>query len=276
MNPLSITASIFLCAIGGILLGSRIRAKLPGHHLGQDSKDIVKLGTGLIATLTALVLGLLVASAHDTFQSFSDGLEKIGANILALDRTMAYYGPETKPIRIALRRQTVAVVLANWPEDKAKLAGQLMPDEVAALESLSLEKIHLLKGLSVLRSANALSEIQNGLLKLEPKDGMQIWWKTRAMELSGKLAEERWLMVEQIQSALPLPFLAVLVVWLVILFTSFSVFAPPNKTVLTILLLSALSVSCAVFLMLELNRPTTGVMKASSAPLLRAVELLGQ
>ena len=107
MSSLLITAAVFLCSFCGILLGSYIREKLPDHHLSDDSKDIVILSTGLIATLTALILGLLVASANDAYRSFSGGLEEIGSDILTMDRAMAYYGPETQPIREKLRQHVL-------------------------------------------------------------------------------------------------------------------------------------------------------------------------
>jgi len=94
------------------------------------------------------------------------------------------------------------------------------------------------------------------LIKLSPNNESQRWRLAKALELSGEFAEERWLLVERAQSSLPTPFLVVLVIWMMILFVSFSLFAPSNKTVLTILLLCALSVSGQFFSSWNLtNRP---------------------
>jgi hypothetical protein len=278
MDPLLITLLVFLCAFGGILLGTYMREQLPDHHLGDDSKDIVKLSTGLIATLTALTLGLLVASANDSFQSFNDGLDKMGADFLTMDRAMAAYGPETHEAREALRQYALIVLLVNWPEDKDKLEGLVTPAEMAASASiLQAPSAFSQQRLAGLKGALALSNIQDKLLKLAPKDDAQRWRQARALEISGKMVEQRWLLIEQTQAAaLPTPFLVMLVIWLVILFITFSLFAPSNKTVKTVLILCAMSVSGAIFLMLELGKPTGGLLKASSAPIIKVLDLLGQ
>jgi len=277
MNSLLITAAVFLCSLCGILLGSYIREKLPDHHLSDDSKDIVILSTGLIATLTALILGLLVASANDAYRSFSGGLEEISSDILTMDRAMAYYGSETQPIREKLRQHALYILMTNWPEDEDKLAGWVAPSELAAEPVRPAGMEPFSNDLSTaLKKANALSDIQDMLLKLTPKDDAQRWRQTRALEMSGNMAEKRWLLVAQSQSSLPTPFLVVLVIWLVILFVIFSLFAPRNKTVTTVLLLCALSVSGSIFLILELNKPTSGLLKASSAPFLKVIEIVGK
>ena len=275
MNPFLITIAVFLCSLGGIWLGAFIRDKLPEHHLNEDSKDIVKLSTGLIATLTALVLGLLVASAKDSFQSFNDGLQRIGADVITLDRVLAGYGPESQDARDLLRRHLITLLMSNWPEDKPKLNKQVIPAELANIP-LNLAQPFSLGMVVGSRSTTIMSSLQDMLLGLTPKDNAQRWRQARALDISAKMAEDRWRLFEQTDSTLPAPFLVVLVIWLVILFVTFSLFAPRNKTVVTLLLLCALSVSGAVFLMLELNKPIGGTMKASSLPLLKALELLGK
>ncbi len=195
MNSFLITLIVFLCCTCGILLGTYIRVQLPAHHLSEESKDIVKLSTGLIATLTALILGLLVASANDTFQSFNDGLDKIGADLLIMDRSLAFYGPEAKLTRDALRKLTVVVLMNNWPDDQDQTETHLTPEELAGLPNYSQTKQFVHGGASeALRGADALSNIQNMLLRLEPKDNAQRWRQARALEVSGSLAEKRWLM----------------------------------------------------------------------------------
>ena len=275
MNPFLITIAVFLCSLGGIWLGALIRDKLPEHHLNEDSKDIVKLSTGLIATLTALVLGLLVASAKDSFQSFNDGLQRIGADVITLDRVLAGYGPEAQDARDLLRRHLITILMSNWPEDKPKLNTQVIPAELANI-TLSLAQPFSLGMVLGSRSTTIMTRLQDMLLGFAPKDNAQRWRQARALDISAKMAEDRWRLFEQSDSTLPVPFLVVLVIWLVILFVTFSLFAPRNKTVVTLLLLCALSVSGAVFLMLELNKPISGTMKASSLPLLKALELLGK
>ncbi len=99
MSPLVISLIAFGCIFGGMLLGMFLRQVLPEHHLSEESKDVVKLGIGTMATLAALVIGLLIASAKGSFDTLNNGLIKAGSQIILLDRAMAQYGPETREAR---------------------------------------------------------------------------------------------------------------------------------------------------------------------------------
>src|SRR5271156_1258708 len=103
VSPMTISWVVFACVFGGALVGMLLRATLPAHHLNADSKDVVKLGMGLVATMSALVLGLLVASAKSSFDAQGAQLKQMSANVVLLDRVLAHYGPETKEARDALR-----------------------------------------------------------------------------------------------------------------------------------------------------------------------------
>src|SRR5436190_24312783 len=94
---------VFACVFGGALAGLLAHALLPSHHLTSETKDVVKLGMGLVGTMAALVLGLLVASAKGAYDAQSAELTQMSANIMLLDRALALYGPETKEPRAVLR-----------------------------------------------------------------------------------------------------------------------------------------------------------------------------
>ena len=113
VSAMAISWVVFACLFGAALLGMLLRSSLPEHHLNEDSKDVVKLGMALIATMSALLLGLLIASAKGSFDAQSGEVAQISANIIQLDRILARYGPETKGIRDVLRR-TVVSVDRNW------------------------------------------------------------------------------------------------------------------------------------------------------------------
>src|SRR5450631_2397104 len=103
VNPIAIGLIVLVCVFGGALLGMFLRTVLPEHHLNEASKDVVKLVTGLIATLAALVLGLLIASAKNSFDTVNEGFRQSAAKVILLDRALAQYGPETKDVRELLR-----------------------------------------------------------------------------------------------------------------------------------------------------------------------------
>ncbi len=205
---------------------------------------------GLIATMSALVLGLLVASAKSSFDTQRSELAQTSANFILLDRILAHYGPETKEARELLRRAAVGAIDRLWPENGPR-PGQGQP--TFAAEAL-YEKIQ----------------------DLAPKNEKQRSLQAQALKTSIDLGQTRWLLFSQKGSAIPLPFLVVLIFWLTMLFTSFSLFAPPNVTVIVTLFVCALSVSGAIFLILELDRPFEGLIQISSDPLRNALEQLGR
>jgi uncharacterized membrane protein (DUF485 family) len=108
----------FGCAFGGALFGLLLRTVLPEHHLSNRTREAVMIGIGLIATLTALVLGLLVTSAKNSFDALNTEITESGAKIIALDRVLARYGPEAKPIRDLLRTNLSELVKLVWPEER--------------------------------------------------------------------------------------------------------------------------------------------------------------
>src|SRR5262245_39803494 len=247
---MAISWIVFGAVFGGALLGMTLRALLPEHYLGPDSRDVVKLGMGLIGTIAALVLGLLVASAKSSFDAQRNGLAQLAANLTLLDRILAHYGPETKECREQLRQNVATMLDQFWPENRAQ-AGQIEPTT---------------------QSESLYERIQG----LSPHTEAQRSLQAAALKTAVDVAQTRWLLSAQKSSAIPVPFLVILAFWLALLFASFSLFARPNATVVVALLLSALSVAGAIFLILELDRPFDGLIQLSSDPLQRALAQLGR
>jgi uncharacterized membrane protein (DUF485 family) len=254
VNALAISLIAFGCIFGGTLLGMFIRAMLPEHHLSNESKDGLKLGFGILATMTALVLGLLINSAKGSFDRINSGLIDTGSQIIMLDRFMAQYGPETKGVRDRLRRGVASAIDQIWPEERKGQTEAEFLDRRAMLET-----------------------VQDKLLHLSPQNDAQRWLQSQALGVSRDLAKTRWLLVEQKEhSSLPMPFFVMLVSWLVILFFSFGLWSPRNATVIVIFLICALSTAGSLYLIQELDRPYGGLIKISSASLRNALALLGQ
>lgn len=253
MNSLTIALISAGCIFGGVLLGMFLRHRLPQHHLSSDSKDTVKLAAGMIATLSALVLGLLVSSAKSTFDTVNSEMTQGAAKLIHLDRVLADYGSESKTSRELLRASTVVGIQMIWPETKTQVSG-----------------------LNSFEKMNGMEALQIKLLELTPTNELQRQMFQQAQQTCIELRQSRWLVIEQTQNALPVPFLVMLLFWLTMLHMSFGLFAPRNTTVIIVLLLCALSVSGAVFLILEMNHPLSGLIKVSSAPMLKALEHLGQ
>jgi hypothetical protein len=253
MISIKIALIVFTCVFCGALLGMILRAITPGHHLSQDSKDVIKLGTGLVATIAALVLGLVISTAKGSFDVQDAAVKQTSAKILMLDRVLAQYGPETKETRDLLRRIVAYKLDQIWPEDRSQTANLGEHEAVPAGE-----------------------EIQARIMRLTPQNDGQRWLQSRALQISGDIMETRWLVLAGEGGSIQVPFLVVIVFWLTIIFVSFGLFAPRNAVVVAVLFVCALSVAAAIFLLVEMDQPFQGLMKISSAPLRFTLSHLGK
>jgi len=255
MNPTIIAIIVFTCTFGGALLGMRLRRTLPGHHFDADSKDTVKVGIGLIATMTALLLGLVTASAKSSFDAADSAVKKTAIDVLTLDRLLARYGSETGDIRKGLQRAIGARTDQIWPQGDSKRA-DLDPIRSGA--------------------ASQAEVLPDAIRALKPRDDSQRALHSRAMDLAEQLLQERWLVLAGTETSIPVPFLVILVFWLTLTFASFGLFAPGNAMVLWVLFLCALSVGGAVFLILEMDTPFEGLLRISADPWRYALAHLNQ
>ena len=242
----------FVCTFGSALAGTVIRSRLPAPHLSKESQDVVRLGMGLVATMTALLLGLVTASARSTFDAQDTAIRNSAANILTLDRHLARYGPEAKPIRDRIRSAVAYRVETMSPAGGRPRSSKLDGSDTPAVE-----------------------EIENLILSLPPANDTQRWFKSEALKLSEEVVKTRWRMLGS-GAAVPFPFLVVVIFWLTATFASFGLYAPRNATVIAVLLVASMSVAAAVFLILELDGPFDGVIKVSTVPLRYALEHLAQ
>ncbi len=249
----AIASVVFGCSFGAALIGMILHVKLPDHHLDTDSRDVVKLIMGLIATMSALVLSLLIASAKSSYDQQKNELNALSANIVLLDRTLEFYGPDAKADRERLRdvvRQT--------------------HDRIWSPQGVRPENLD-----SRATRASVSANIEQ-LLSLSPKTDVERMMQSRAVQESESIGRSRLLMVAQLGSSISWPFLTVLVFWICVLFLGFGLFARFNVTVAVALLVGALSVAGAIFLILELNDPYRGLMRISDEPLRSAIAQLGR
>ena len=251
MSSLAVACIVFGCVFTGALLGMFFRTLVPEKHLSSDTQDVVKLGIALIATMAALVLGLLVASAKSTYDTRRTQLLQVSADIILLDRVLANYGPETQDARVMLQRSVAAVLEQFWPANRARLV-------------------------TIDRSASSVESVYDNIQRLAPRSDAQRSLQAQALTIAFDLGRTRVLLFEQLDSSIPAPFLVVLVFWLAVIFVSFGLFAPRNGIVAVAFFVCALSVSGAIFLILELDRSFDGMLQVSSAPLRSALAQLGQ
>ena len=233
----------------GALIGVGLRKALPEHHLADDTKDLVRLGTGLIGTIAALVLGLLIASANSSYQTQSGQVQRLTADVILLDNLLAQFGgPEAQRARALMRQSLGLMVERIWREGSSASAAQ-----------------------APFRSTVAGEEAFSNIQQLSAQSDVQRLLKSRAVELSVDVAQTRLLLLQQAGSSIPTPFLAILIFWLAMIFASFGLFSRLNAVAAVALFIFALSASGAIFLIVELGQPFSGLMQISSAPLRNAL-----
>jgi hypothetical protein len=235
--------------LSGILLGSYLRLVLPDDHTQADSKDILMTAAAMIA----LIIGLLVTSAKGNYDDTTSGITQSGAKIITLDYYLSRYGPEAKEERELVRQATIAGIERVWPNESRQGA--------------DLEKME---------TATGMADVYTKIRELSPQNDSQKYLQTQALQIGADMMQSRWMLIEQSQTKLPRVFLVVLTFWLTVLFVQFGLLAPRNLTANSALFICAISVSGAIYLILELNNPLEGTIKVSSAPLHKALSLIGK
>jgi hypothetical protein len=252
VSPMAIGWIVFALVFGTALLAIFVHRFLPAEHLSSDSKDVVKLGIALVATMSALVLSLLVASAKSAFDTRSNQLTQASADMILLDRALARYGSETKEARALLKSSMAETLERFWPAEGTRRI--TIDPGVSSPTEVLYDKIEALK----------------------PQSDQQRSMQSQALTLAADVGRTRLLVFENLGASIPVPFLVVLVFWLCIIFASFGLFAPRNGTVIAVLCVCALSVAGAIFLILELDQSFEGLLQVSSAPLRAALVQLGR
>jgi hypothetical protein len=199
-NSLAVSMIIFFFTFAAAISGMVLAKKLPEDHLNEVSRDVIKLVMGLIATMAALVLGLLIASANSSYQTQSNELQQTAASIIELDGVLAHYGPEASESRQRLRDAVAAAANTLWPKD-----GVLPQKQVK----------HKL----------AESAFYDSIANPSPHTNVQHFIQNRALATSASLRQMRALMLEQMAGSIPWPFLAVLIFWISMLFLGFGLSA---------------------------------------------------
>ena len=253
MSAQLIAFIIFALMLSGMALGSYLRLVLPDEHTQADSKDILMTSAATMGTLIALIIGLLVTSAKSTYDETNSSITQGGAKIITLDYYLSQYGPEAKELRVLLRQSTAAAIERIWPDEGVQ--GAVWAKMAAADET---------------------ADLYNKIRELSPRNDGQKYLQTQALQIAADMMQTRWMLIEQSQIDLPRMFLSVLSFWLIVLFVQFGLLAPRNRTALSAVFICALSMAGAIFLILELNHPLEGRIKISSAPMQKALSLIGK
>lgn len=227
-------ASIIVLAVllSSVLLGRILRARLPDHHMAAESRDAIKLAIGLVATMSALVLGLLLSSTKGSFDAERGEIIQLTSQIEFLDRVLEAYGPEATGVRADLLAQVQLLKQRLWS-----------PVSPATYRSYRSNGLYL------------------AIHGLAPRNSLQEDLKTRALSEAAQMGQQIATLHAQSASAISWPLLGVVVFWLSVMLLTFSVLAPGNASTTGVLLACALSVTGAIFLILELDKPFSGILQ---------------
>jgi hypothetical protein len=250
MNASAVGIIAFASIFGSSLLGIRLHNVVPDQHLNPDTKEVVRLGMGLIVTMTALLLGLLIATAKGSYDTQRNDVILIAGRIAFLDRTLSLYGPEANATRQILHRAVESAIPRMWP-DKVSTTERRDPTVPEA------------------------KELYASIESLAPKDDFQKSLKSRALETLVELGKTRMLLAAREEPSVVTPLLIAVIVWLSIIFLSFALFAPSNRIIVITMLVVALAVSSAIFLIVELDGPFDGLIKISSTPMRNLLDQVG-
>lgn len=253
LNHLLIALASFACLFGSASLGWYLRERLPEHHLSEASMGVIKLATSLIATMAALVLGLLISSAKVTFDRANAELVETAAQVVQFDRVLARYGSQTQDIRNTLKRNYMGVIELLASRDTLQLARLDDNDTIKQSEALR-------------RQVEQLPQINQEQAAL----------KNQALGIMDEVFSMRGLLILQTTSSIPTALLVALIAWLSIIFGTFGLFTPRNATVSCAILLCALSTCASILLIEELNRPLDGLIGVSLEPMRESLSRLGR
>ena len=247
MSALATALIVGVILIAGALGGVWLRRILPEEHLDQHAKDVVRLGAGLLATIVGIVLGLLISSAKNNYDVQSDEVRQLAAELIMLDQQLQEYGPEAKPVRVALRNAVPVAIERMWGEQASGAADRPFV------------------------ATGAGEAAYRAIASLPATTDNQRFYQAQAAQIANSITRLRLTLYEQSGGRMPPVFLGVLVAWLFVLFVSFSLFSPLKPTAITAIVVIALSASGAIFLILEMYHPFSGIMQIDSTPLRQAL-----
>lgn len=250
LNPIDISLIALACIFGAAVIGVTISGYLPEQYFDQRTRDIIKAARDVIVGVAALTLGLLIASAKTSFDERAHELKLEASKSVMIDRILYQYGPETRHAR-----QLVRALLVNGV-DRVEQAMQHGVEQEKKRRDTITDELHL------------------EVISLKPKNDIQTELRAEAISLSKEIMQSRWMVHQSLSTTIQLPLLFILVFWLSCIFLYLGLGASASPGIVATLLLAALSMSGAIYLTLEFDRPHQGLIRVSAEPFRLALEQL--
>ena len=247
------SAVVLVLILASAALGSHVRARLADHHFSEDSLAAMRIAVGLVATLSALVLSLLISSGKSSLDLVNSALQHNSVAMIQLDRTLSRFGPSADGLR------------ADIKNDYAQWISLLFSNKTGTNAEAESRKI-----------ISSTYDIQGRIFALQTADLSQDKLREHAMQLWDDIFAGRWLALEHRRGSIPPPLIAVLVGWLTVIFGIFGFSAPRNWSMCVVFLLCAVSATTAVYVALDLDTPFQGMVNASNTPMMDALKFIGE
>ena len=246
MNEILVACFVFVCLTGASLGVLLLHGKLPAHHRHDETQNTVRLVTNIFVVMTSLVLGLMVNSAKTRFEGINRDVHAFATDLILLDRMLRQYGPDANDTRQRLVAYVKRAADGRWTTG---------------------DPVHT----SDVTSEQLLNDVGSSLRALSPSNDTQrsIW--NDARDQYRKALELRWTLVEQAEGSIPTPLLGMVIAWLVLVFGSFGYRAPCNLVVVISFVAASALISCALYLIVDMDEPFKGPIQISSAPLQRVM-----
>ena len=253
MDHYVFSAIVLMLILASAALGSYLRSSLADHHFSEDSLAAMRIAVGLVATLAALVLSLLIWSGKSSLDQVNTAIQHNSVAMIQLDRTLSQFGPSADGLRVDIKNgygQWISFLFSNT-------RGTTAEGESRAI----LQNTY---------------DIQGRIFALPTPGARQEKLRDHAVELWDDIFAGRWLTLEHRRGLIPTPLVEVLVGWLAVIFGIFGFSAPRNWSMCVVFLLCALSATTAVFVVLDLDTPFHGMVNASKTPMLDAFKFIGR
>ena len=261
----SLLLVLILIASGAV--GLFVRPLLSERHRSSETFDLVRMVTTMLVTFAALVLGLLTTSVKSSRDGIVTDVRGFGVMIIELDQLLRDYGPETEAARAELRIYTASAIATTWPNEPSPAGDFYRHDLPKTLPDGRIESPVL---------GNMLADIGHAIRRLEPEDAVHRRLMDSCLDHLDRLTQRRWKLIAEARTSISMPFYAVLVFWMAVVFACFGLGAPRNLLVWVMVCLGAVSIASAIFVITVLDQPFGGLFPAPSGPLRSALAHLLQ
>lgn len=249
---------VFSLLLAVTVIGMVVRPLLPEEHKAHETVQLVQLVIGMLLTFAALVLGLMTASAKTNFDTLTNDFRGYAADLIQLDVALRDYGPDADGARHNLRLYTAAAIASTWSAEPA-------PSGLDAAKEIAPENIQ--ERLENPRLGDMLNAAERQVRQLIPHDAFHEQVMAAAISQFDRVIRERWKLIEVSHSSISQPFFAMLTFWLMVIFLNFGLIAPRNALALVTIILGAVSIASAIYVIVDLDTPFTGPIVISSQPM---------